>query len=79
MSWNELVSVWNLDDEGQGILLQKVLREEGIPSSLRSEQIPWMNGIMKAARGYWGELLVLGRDAERARKIIKTYLETKTT
>ncbi len=71
---NELVSAWKLDDEAQGILLMKVLEDEGILSELRSEQIPWMNGIMKAARGYWGDLMVLERDKVKAGKIIQSYL-----
>ncbi len=74
MDGNELISVWQLDDEAQGILLQKVLQEEGIPSELRSEQIPWMNGIMKAARGYWGDLMVLESDRAKARDVIESYL-----
>ena len=71
---NELVSAWKLDDEAQGILLMKVLEDEGILSELRSEQIPWMNGIMKAARGYWGDLMVLERDKVKADEIIQSYL-----
>ena len=76
---NELISAWKLDDEAQGILLQQVLREEGIPSKLRSEQIPWMNGIMKAARGYWGDLMVLEKDSIKAGEIIGAYLGGKYT
>jgi hypothetical protein len=74
MGGNELVSAWRLDDEAQGILLQNVLREEAILSELRSKQIPWMNGIMKAAHGYWGDLMVLERDTVRAGEIIQSYL-----
>ncbi|HDL65024.1 MAG TPA: hypothetical protein ENH12_06500 [Proteobacteria bacterium] len=74
MAKNELVSAWKLDDEAQGILLMKVLEDEGILSELKSEQIPWMNGIMKAARGYWGDLMVLERDAVSAGEIIQSYL-----
>lgn len=69
------VMVWRLEDEGLGILLRNVLEDEGIHSEIRSEQIPWMDGIMKAARGYWGDLMVLDRDAARAREIIRDYLE----
>lgn len=79
MTGNDLVTVWQLEDEPQGILLQNVLQDEGIQSELRSEQIPWMNGIMKAARGYWGDLLVLESDYAKAQEIIETYLgETGT-
>ena len=72
----KLVLVWRFEDEGLGILLQKVLEDEGIASEIRSEQIPWMDGIMKTARGYWGDLMVLDRDAQRAREIIHSFLET---
>ncbi len=71
---DRLVNVWRFEDEGLGILLRNVLEEEGISSEIRSEQIPWMDGIMKAARGYWGDLMVLERDAKRARVVIRTYL-----
>ena len=77
MDGNELISAWQLYDEAQGILLKKVLREEGILSELRSEQIPWMNGIMKVARGYWGDLMVLESDYVTAGEIIKSYLGEK--
>lgn len=73
---DKLVLVWRFEDEGLGILLQKVLEDEGIRSEIKSEQIPWMDGIMKAARGYWGDLMVLERDADRARTVIQSYLET---
>ena len=78
MQKSELVSVWKLEEETVGLLLQKILAENDIPSKLKSEQIPWMNGIMKAARGYWGDLLVLESDAEKAKEIIETYLDQKS-
>ncbi len=72
---DQLVVVWRFEEEGLGILLRKVLEEEGICSEIRSEQIPWMDGIMKTARGYWGDLMVLDQDAARAREIIRDYLQ----
>ncbi len=72
---DNLVTVWRFEDEGLGLLVQKVLEDEGIRSEVKSEQIPWMDGIMKAARGYWGDLMVLERDAARAREIIRDYLK----
>ena len=74
MGGNELVSACKLDNEAQGILLQQVLQEERIAAELKSEQIPWMNCIMKAARGYWGDLMILERDEFKAKEIIKSYL-----
>ena len=71
-----VVSVWKIEDETQGVLLQNVLEGEGIESELRSVQIPWMDGIMKSARGYWGDLMVFERDREKARHIIEEYLDT---
>ncbi|MDP8215483.1 MAG: hypothetical protein P9M10_09875 [Candidatus Euphemobacter frigidus] len=76
---DKLISIWKIENEALGLLLMKVLEIEGIPCELRSEQIPWMDGIMKAARGYWGGLMVLDRDAVKAREIIKSYLEEKDT
>ncbi len=72
---DKLVLVWRFEDEGLGILIRKVLEDEGISSEIKSEQIPWMDGIMKTARGYWGDLMVLERDADRAREVIRSYLE----
>ncbi len=72
---DKVVLAWRFEDEGLGLLVQKVLEDEGIRSEIKSEQIPWMDGIMKAARGYWGDLMVLERDAARARAIIREYLE----
>ncbi len=74
MNGDEIVSVWRLADEAEGILLQNVLNDEGILSKLRSEQIPWMNGIMKLAKGYWGDLMVLDIESVKAGKIIQSYL-----
>ena len=76
---DKLVSVYKIEDESLGLLLQEVLKEQGISSELRSEQIPWMNGIMKAARGYWGDLMVLESDSAKAREVIESYLSKKDT
>ncbi|MFH1038024.1 MAG: hypothetical protein V1789_05075 [PVC group bacterium] len=72
---DRIINVWQLEDEAQGLLLQEVLQEQGISSELRSGQIPWMDGIMKAARGYWGDLMVLEGDAVRANESIESYLK----
>ncbi len=72
---DQSVVIWRFEEEGLGLLLQKVLEDEGIHSEIRSEQIPWMDGIMKTARGYWGDLMVLESDAERAGTVIRAYLE----
>ncbi len=79
MNNDRIISIWKLEDEAQGILLQKVLKEEGIISELKSEQIPWMDGIMKAARGYWGDLMILESDHTKAREVIELYLSQKET
>lgn len=70
-----LVPVWRLPDEPTGLLLKGVLAEEGIESLIRSEQVAWMDDVMKTSRGYWGSLLVFADDAARARGIISGYLE----
>ena len=79
MNGNDLMSIWKAENEAQGILLRKILKEEGIQSELRSDQIPWMDGIMQATRGYWGEIMVLQSDAQRATEAIETYLGGKQT
>ncbi len=75
----QIVSIWKIEDESLGLLLQDVLKEQDISSELRSKQIPWMNGIMKAAHGYWGDLMVLERDTVKAGEIIQSYLGEKDT
>jgi hypothetical protein len=72
---NQLASIWRIEEESLGLLLQKVLEEEGISCELKSEQIPWMDGIMKASRGYWGDLMVLEKDTEQAGRVIAACLE----
>lgn len=64
-------------DELEGKILEAVLGGEGIPCALRSRQIPWMDDIMRLAEGFWGELLVPRSAAERARELIRSYLEGK--
>ncbi len=67
--------VWRLPDEPTGLLLKGVLAEDGIESLIRSEQVAWMDDVMKTSRGYWGSLMVFAEDAARARGIISGYLK----
>ena len=67
------MAVWRLPDEQTGLLMQEVLAEQGIRSDIHSDQVAWMDHVMKTAQGYWGRLLVLSADAVRAREIIEAF------
>jgi hypothetical protein len=51
-----------------------VLSGSGIESRVRSEQIPWTDGIMRNIIGYWGQVLVPIREVVRARALVDAYL-----
>jgi hypothetical protein len=45
---------------------------------VRSRQVPWLDGVMSMLVGYWGDVLTVQRDSERAKTVIEGYLaETK--
>ncbi|MEN6371865.1 MAG: DUF2007 domain-containing protein [Armatimonadota bacterium] len=68
-----LVQVYRAPTETLAYIVKGVLEDEGIEASLKSLQIPWYDGIMRMGEGYWGDVLVLEGDANRAREIIKSY------
>ena len=52
-----------------------MLKEAGINASYRSFTIPAYDGITESTP-YWGEVVVLDQDAERADEIIVEYLKS---
>lgn len=69
----DLVIVYRAPDEVIASLLQGLLEGEGVPVMLQSGQVPWMDGVMKVDKGYWGDVVVPKEHAEKARKIILAY------
>jgi len=54
-------------------IVTALLEAEGIPVTPKSLQVPWYDGIMVTAKGYWGDLLVPSDRADEARKLIEAY------
>ena len=74
MSQDErLVSVRRVADEATATMLCDFLRENGVPATPVAMQIPWFPGVETMQRGYWGEVEVLERDAEKARALIEDF------
>lgn len=67
------IAVYRAPTENLAHIVKGVLEDEGIAVALKSLQIPWYDGIMRMAEGYWGDVLVLDGDADSAREIIKSY------
>ncbi len=75
----DLVIVYRAPDEVTANLLQGLLEGEGVPVMLQSAQVPWMDGVMKVDKGYWGDVVVPREHAERAREILNAYHKESET
>ena len=69
-----MIKVFEAPDELAAITLREMLEEEGIPVFVQSYQVPWYDGIMRVAKGFWGRLLVRDEDAERAKEIVEDFV-----
>jgi len=79
-----LVRVYRAADEMTANIVKGILESEGIPVTIQSRQVPWMDGVMTMGEGFYGDLLVAADEAERARMIIEIYqsaakIEEETT
>ena len=70
---DDLVVVYRAPDEVTANLVKGLLVGEDIPVVLKSAQVPWMDGIMKMGKGYWGDIVVPREHADRSRQIIEAY------
>lgn len=68
-----LVSVRRVQDETTATLLCDFLRDNGVPATPVAKQIPWLPGVETFHHGYWGEVEVMERDAEKARGLIEDF------
>ena len=73
----ETVSVWNAPDEASATAVADFLREQGIEAAAVAVQIAWLGGVETLLHGYWGKVEVLGRDAERARRLVEDFLRAR--
>ena len=65
--------VFRAPDETTANLVRGLLVGEGIPALIESRQVAWMDGIMTAGEGYWGDVVVPNEHAERSRELIQAY------
>ena len=72
-----LVSVRRVPDETTATLLCDFLRDNGVPATPVAMQIPWLPGVETFQRGYWGEVEVMERDADRARELIEDFYDAE--
>lgn len=71
---DKLVSVFQAQDESTAHLVKSVLDEAGIDCMIRSRQIPWYDGIMINAEGFWGDVITTESQSEQARQALNDYL-----
>ncbi len=71
---DESVVIFHAPDEIVANLLVDALEAEGITAMISSQQIPWYDGIMQVAKGYWGDIRVLRSQEEQARKVVEDFL-----
>lgn len=71
----ELVEVYRAPDQISAEMVKSYLDDERIPAIIESRQIPWYDGIMKAAEGFWGTIMVPEEYAERARQVVQVFLD----
>jgi hypothetical protein len=69
-------AVYKAPDEFAALTLQKVLESEGIQAWIRSDQTPWVDGIMRMVEGYWGKVVVYEDQEESAQRIIENYFRS---
>lgn len=74
---DESVVIFHAPDEITANLIVDALEAEGISAMISSQQIPWYDGIMQVAKGYWGDIRVLRSQEEQARKIVEDFLSAQ--
>ncbi|MGI6295265.1 MAG: hypothetical protein ACOX3G_04190 [Armatimonadota bacterium] len=69
----DLVVVFRAPDEVTANLVVGLLIGEDIPALLQSRQVPWMDGVLTAGEGYWGDVVVPSDYASKSRELIEAY------
>ncbi|MDI6738785.1 MAG: DUF2007 domain-containing protein [Candidatus Edwardsbacteria bacterium] len=75
----DLAAVYEAPDQFMAATVESLLRHEGISAVTRSRQMPMYDGLAMMQHPVWGTVLVLERDAERAREIVEEYLRSIPT
>ena len=70
---DRLVSVRRVDDEATGLMLAEFLRDQGIEATIHTVRMPWLGGVERMQRGFWGHVEVLEREADRARSLLDDF------
>jgi len=70
----DVVRVHRAATEVEALALEQVLRGAGLQVWIRSRQVPGYADVVASASGIWGDVLVVGEDADRAREVIAGYL-----
>jgi hypothetical protein len=70
---SELVTVYQAPDEVTAHLVLAVLEDAGVPAMIRSRQVPWMDGVMVNAEGYWGDVMVPQRQRKESLQLIVDF------
>jgi hypothetical protein len=74
----DLVCAYKPESEFLALSLKALLEKENIFVLIKSEQIPWYDGIMTTAKGYWGKIFVSKKDLHKAKELIRGFLENPT-
>ena len=70
---DRLVSVRRVDDEATGLMLAEFLKDQGIEATVHTVRMPWLGGVERMQRGFWGHVEVLEREADRARSLLDDF------
>ena len=66
--------VFSAPNEYTAEMILSYLISENIPAIIESHMVPWMDGVMTAAEGHWGDIVAPREYAERSRELIAAYL-----
>jgi hypothetical protein len=70
-----LTAVYKPADEFMANTVRDLLEQSGIPALIHSYQLPAYDGIARVMRPAWGEVLVEETDLERARELVRGFLD----
>ncbi len=70
----DLVPVYEAYDQLSAVTAASLLESEGIESVTQSRQMPMYDGVALMQNPVWGTVMVLARDADRARGIIEGFM-----
>lgn len=64
-------------DELMANSVKDLLEQEGIPTLVRSFQVPAYDGIAQVMRPAWGEVMVRESDWDRAKEVLDVFLQSR--